>query len=107
MKIRALMSAGAGALALVTASGSAESEAVVAGLMKSASGVSTIDQVQYRRCRNCRPYAPPYFYRGYPGPYDPYYYGPLYWYGPGYYGFYYAGDARVYRDRYRRGHRRW
>jgi hypothetical protein len=107
MKIRTLMFAGAGALALVAVSGSAESAAVVTGMKMSASGVPTTDQVQYRRCWNCRPYAPPYFYRGYPGPYDPYYYGPLYGYGPGYYGFHYGGDVRVYRGRYRRGQRRW
>jgi hypothetical protein len=102
MKVRALLFARAGALAIVTASGSAESAAIVAGMMKSASEVPTIDQVQYRRCWNCRPYAPPHFYRGYPGPYDPYDYGPLYGYGPGYYGFYYRGDVRVRR----RGHGR-
>jgi hypothetical protein len=101
MKIRALIFAGAGALAL--GSGGAESAAVVTGVMMSGSGVPTIEQAQYRRCWNCRPYAPPYFYRGYPGPYDPYYYGPLYGYGPGYYGFYYRGDVRVRR----RGHGRW
>jgi hypothetical protein len=105
MKIRALLFAGAGALALVTASANAASAGVV-GTMPIESEMSSIDKVQYRRCRNCRPYAPPHFYRGYPGPYDPYYYGPLYGYGPGYYGFYYAGDARVYQGRYRRGHRR-
>jgi hypothetical protein len=105
MTLRALMFVGAGALFL----GGLMASATPAGatlMMGSALEVSSIDKVQHRRCRNCRPYAPPYFYRGYPGPYDPYYYGPLYGYGPGYYGFYYRGDARVHRGRYRRGHRR-
>ena len=108
MTFRALMFVGAGALFLGGLTASADATpAGATHMMGSALEVSSIDKVQHRRCWNCRPYAPPYFYRGYPGPYDPYYYGPLYGYGPGYYGFYYGGDARVHRGRYRRGHRRW
>src|SRR5436190_23429366 len=104
MRINALMFAAAGALFLGGLPASAG--AAPAGplqMLVSGSELSRIGYVHYRRCWNCRPYVPPYFYRGYPGPYDPYYYGPLYGYGPGYYGFYYGGDARVHR----RGRGRW
>jgi hypothetical protein len=104
MKIRALLFVAAGALGFGCCTVSASAASIdAARMIKNGSQMSSVDNAHYRRCRTCRPYVPPYFYRGYPGPYDPYYYGPLYGYGPGYYGFYYRGDVRVRR----RGHGRW
>ena len=104
MTLRALMFVGAGALFLSGLTTSANATpAGATHMMESAFEVSSIDKVQHRRCWNCRPYAPPYFYRGYPGPYDPYYYGPLYGYGPGYYGYgpgYYGSGAGYYNNGY-------
>jgi len=79
MNVRVLLFAGVGAVVLGTLAASANAAPVgAAGIIVSASDVSNIDTVQYRRCWNCRPYVPPYFYRGTPWSYDPYYYGPLY-----------------------------